>query len=453
MLIVLRALEPIKTPRRGAKSAGVPEPTCAEAGKGGRRTRRGQLRTPVTPARRKVGTSGGQWVRSGRTSDERAEPPLETLMCAYRRVAQGISRVTSRPGRARHTCGRLRWTSRGRISPAGAFFIHGRSRSKKMSKAPRGLRDVETLRRGRAHTTARATMSAPTRARVASRAYGAPPRARTRAPTSRVARGARPLTTRRRVVLRRVAPVDSGEDVDVTAEPSAADAWRIRPADPDDIPAVVAAAAVSGVDWSPSQIAEEQARGALLVAVPAADTATDTPIAGLVVAWVVADVEVQILEVAVHPTLRRRGLGARLVRAALDLAPAVDATLEVRASNDAALRLYESCGFSRVGERAGYYADEEDAVLMTRTPPVVSARELTRLLAGLSPEDARKPAPKTPEEKQRGETIHPQDYPRGRPAFRRDATGTGGGAGGGFKMRNRARGGFRRKTANPETET
>ena len=196
-------------------------------------------------------------------------------------------------------------------------------------------------------------MSAPTRARVASRAYGAPPRARTRAPTSRVARGARPLTTRRRVVLRRVAPVDSGEDVDVTAEPSAADAWRIRPADPDDITAVVAAAAVSGVDWSPSQIAEEQARGALLVAVPAADTATDVPIAGLVVAWVVADVEVQILEVAVHPTLRRRGLGARLVRAALDLAPAVDATLEVRASNDAALRLYESCGFSRVGERAG----------------------------------------------------------------------------------------------------
>ena len=35
MLIVLRALEPIKTPRKGAKSAGVPEPTCAEAGKGG----------------------------------------------------------------------------------------------------------------------------------------------------------------------------------------------------------------------------------------------------------------------------------------------------------------------------------------------------------------------------------------------------------------------------------
>ena len=332
------------------------------------------------------------------------------------------------------------------------LFTRSLAFEKNVQSAARSTRRRDAAPRA-AHTTARATMSAPTRARVASRAYGAPPRARTRAPTSRVARGARPLTTRRRVVLRRVAPVDSGEDVDVTAEPSAADAWRIRPADPDDIPAVVAAAAVSGVDWSPSQIAEEQARGALLVAVPAADTATDTPIAGLVVAWVVADVEVQILEVAVHPTLRRRGLGARLVRAALDLAPAVDATLEVRASNDAALRLYESCGFSRVGERAGYYADGEDAVLMTRTPPVVSARELTRLLAGLSPEDARKPAPKTPEEKQRGETMHPQDYPRERPAFRRDATGAGGGAGGRFKMRNRARGGFRRKTANPETET
>ena len=367
--------------------------------------------------------------------------------------------MISRPGRARDTCGRPPRTGRGRNRLGHGGRVRSVAPKNKVGRRGRtnSIRDAAPRA---AHTTARATMSTTTHARVASRAHAAPPRARTRAPTSGVARAARPLPTRRRVVLRRVSPVDSDEDVDVTAEPSAADAWRIRPATPDDIPAVVAAAAVSGVDWSPSQIAEEQARGALLVAVPAADdatataTATDTPpIAGLVVAWVVADVEVQILEVAVHPTLRRRGLGARLVRAALDLAPAADATLEVRASNDAALRLYQSCGFARVGARAGYYADGEDAVLMTRTPPVVSARELTRLLAGLSPEQARKPAPKTPEEKQRGETMHPQDYPRDRPAFRRDATGTGEGAGGGFKMRNRARGGFRRKTANPETET
>ena len=296
-------------------------------------------------------------------------------------------------------------------------------------------------------------MSAPTRARVASRAYGVPPRARTRAPTSRVARGARPLTTRRRVVLRRVAPVDLGEDVDVTAEPSAADAWRIRPADPDDITAVVAAAAVSGVDWSPSQIAEEQARGALLVAVPAADTATDVPIAGLVVAWVVADVEVQILEVAVHPTLRRRGLGARLVRAALDLAPAVDATLEVRASN--APRCGSTSRADLSGRRASRILRRRRRRGVDDSNAASGEREgVDAITRGFEPGRCEE----TRAEDARGEATRRDDAPARlsegeRPAFEETRREREGGAGGGFKMRNRARGGFRRKTANPETET
>ena len=461
MLIVLRALEPIKTPRKGAKSAGVPEPTCAEAGKGGEgdeaRSAEGACNTSPAGSRDERG-AGSDGAYLGRA---RGAAARDAHVCLSTRRAGHVTVDFAPRTRARYLWEAAEDRPREKSSQHGRAGRDCRPDEKKMLIRRRGrTNSIRDAAPRVAHTTARATMSTTTHARVASRAHAAPPRARTRAPTSGVARAARPLPTRRRVVLRRVraTPVDSDEDVDVTAEPSAADAWRSRPATPDDIPAVVAAAAVSGVDWSPSQIAEEQARGALLVAVPAADDATATapdtpPIAGLVVAWVVADVEVQILEVAVHPTLRRRGLGARLVRAALDLAPAADATLEVRASNDAALRLYESCGFARVGARAGYYADGEDAVLMTRTPPVVSARELTRLLAGLSPEQARKPAPKTPEEKQRGETMHPQDYPRDRPAFRRDATGTGEGAGGGFKMRNRARGGFRRKTANPETET
>jgi ribosomal-protein-alanine N-acetyltransferase len=42
-------------------------------------------------------------------------------------------------------------------------------------------------------------------------------------------------------------------------------------------------------------------------------------------------------------------------------------TLEVRASNDAALRLYESMGFRAQGVRRGYYTDNrEDAVIMWR---------------------------------------------------------------------------------------
>ena len=72
----------------------------------------------------------------------------------------------------------------------------------------------------------------------------------------------------------------------------------------------------------------------------------------------------------------------------------------------------------------------------------MSARELTRLLAGLSPELARAPAPPTPEEKQRGPTMHAQDYPRARPAFvrnRGEARREANDELPGFRMRNRIR--------------
>jgi len=141
--------------------------------------------------------------------------------------------------------------------------------------------------------------------------------------------------------------------------------------------------------------------------------------------------------------MRRRGVASALVRAALDLAPAAEARLECRASNAAARRLYAGLGFAETGVRRRYYADGEDAALLTRVAPVVSARELTRLLAGLSPEAARAPAPPTPEEKQRGAVMHAQDYPRARPAFvrnrskatRREANDESPG----FRMRNRIR--------------
>ena len=42
------------------------------------------------------------------------------------------------------------------------------------------------------------------------------------------------------------------------------------------------------------------------------------------------------------------------------------AMLEVRASNMAAVALYEQLGFQHVGRRKGYYADGEDALLMNR---------------------------------------------------------------------------------------
>jgi ribosomal-protein-alanine N-acetyltransferase len=79
--------------------------------------------------------------------------------------------------------------------------------------------------------------------------------------------------------------------------------------------------------------------------------------------------EAHIVTVAVRERYRLSGIGERLVIAALELAMDADqevATLEVRASNDAAQRLYAKYGFARLGLRKRYYTDNnEDAVIMT----------------------------------------------------------------------------------------
>ena len=83
--------------------------------------------------------------------------------------------------------------------------------------------------------------------------------------------------------------------------------------------------------------------------------------------WLVAD-EAQVHTVAVHPALRGKGLASYILLAGFDLAREKGATwasLEVRAANRAAQKLYEKLGFSVVGRRPGYYQNPlEDAVLM-----------------------------------------------------------------------------------------
>lgn len=71
--------------------------------------------------------------------------------------------------------------------------------------------------------------------------------------------------------------------------------------------------------------------------------------------------ENQVMEISVHPDFRRRGL-ARALLAEAD-APL---SLEVRAGNAPALRLYESLGFAVIGRRSRYYEGREDAVLMEK---------------------------------------------------------------------------------------
>ena len=67
--------------------------------------------------------------------------------------------------------------------------------------------------------------------------------------------------------------------------------------------------------------------------------------------------ESELLTLAVHPLMRRRGIASGLVRAWLDgLAPGDAAFLEVAADNAAARALYDRFGFTRAATRHGYYA-------------------------------------------------------------------------------------------------
>jgi ribosomal-protein-alanine N-acetyltransferase len=95
-------------------------------------------------------------------------------------------------------------------------------------------------------------------------------------------------------------------------------------------------------------------------------------IVGFAGLWLMVD-EAHIVTLAVRPDARRQGVGTLLVLGALELAYAHDmarVTLEVRASNLAAQKLYERCGFLRAGVRPRYYSDDnEDAIVMT-TPPL-----------------------------------------------------------------------------------
>ena len=82
----------------------------------------------------------------------------------------------------------------------------------------------------------------------------------------------------------------------------------------------------------------------------------------------ISGVESELANLAVSRIVQRHGLGRRLLAEAVDQVKArgcKEMYLEVRASNEAALKLYETSGFKAVGRRARYYARPvEDAIVM-----------------------------------------------------------------------------------------
>lgn len=91
----------------------------------------------------------------------------------------------------------------------------------------------------------------------------------------------------------------------------------------------------------------------------------DGQIAAFLVIRQTAPDEAEILNIAVDPAHRRRGLARKLLASAFRSPRTF--FLEVRQSNTSAQALYRSFGFTRCGRRPGYYRHpDEDAILMRR---------------------------------------------------------------------------------------
>jgi ribosomal-protein-alanine N-acetyltransferase len=92
----------------------------------------------------------------------------------------------------------------------------------------------------------------------------------------------------------------------------------------------------------------------------------DLTIIGYMIFWIVTD-ELHLLNVAVDPARRRRGIGERLIRRLLQIAEKKKVRkgmLEVRASNMSAQRLYRKFGFREVGVRRNYYQGPTEHALL-----------------------------------------------------------------------------------------
>ena len=128
--------------------------------------------------------------------------------------------------------------------------------------------------------------------------------------------------------------------------------------------------------WSRSMFAGELAKPSS-VSLGAFDPETGDLLGYLIIsryvdAW-------HVMNLAVAPGYRRRRIASSLLDRLFELTAGEDRrgyTLEVRVSNDVAIRLYEQAGFRARGIRRGYYTDNrEDALIMWRDPEPARAGE------------------------------------------------------------------------------
>jgi ribosomal-protein-alanine N-acetyltransferase len=119
--------------------------------------------------------------------------------------------------------------------------------------------------------------------------------------------------------------------------------------------------------WSRSMFAGELAKPASLCL----GAFEDDRLAGYLITSRYVDAW-HVMNIAVNPAFRRRGIATALLERLFELTDDGGRrgyTLEVRVSNEAAIKLYERLGFAARGTRRGYYTDNrEDALIMWRDP-------------------------------------------------------------------------------------
>jgi ribosomal-protein-alanine N-acetyltransferase len=139
----------------------------------------------------------------------------------------------------------------------------------------------------------------------------------------------------------------------------------IRPATESDLDEIWRIQAVSGqaAQWNPADYLRYQCLVAL-DSVAIGRPAGFERIAGFAVARQTAPDEMELLNVAVDPPCRRRGVARSLIRQLLDNYRGT-VWLEVRQSNSAARQLYHALGFQVNAVREDYYsAPTESAIVM-----------------------------------------------------------------------------------------
>jgi ribosomal-protein-alanine acetyltransferase len=138
----------------------------------------------------------------------------------------------------------------------------------------------------------------------------------------------------------------------------AGNAVEIREATAGDLPAIAAIqnASHEASQWPPESYLDQDCRVAV----------SHGKVVGFLVARATAPDEREILNVAVDPASRHTGIGRVLMETVLAEARGVAWFLEVRESNEVAINLYKTLGFSASGRRENYYHEHQEAAIVMR---------------------------------------------------------------------------------------